>query len=182
MESTSFRGCCRVALVFCVFGSSNGWDLWAQSKKTPMTNSASLPIGKYKLDMSVDGLTGLMEFSEAEYTTYGRHFQGEKNYNAPGVHFVNRRWKVALGTVEGKVYKIAFYFESDSKNTVVDVSTDVMQYCQQRLGKPTEQQETVFTWDTPDGNVVVQFGKVGSTYMINLFETSRRVRTFVLKR
>jgi hypothetical protein len=34
------------------------------------------------------------------------------------------------------VYKIALYFESESKNTVIDVSTDVMQYCQQRLGKP----------------------------------------------
>jgi hypothetical protein len=76
------------------------------------------------------------------------------------------------------VYKIALYFESESKNTVIDVSTDVMQYCQQRLGKPSEQQETVFVWDGSDGNVVVQFGKSGNTYLISLFQTSRNVRIF----
>ncbi len=157
-------------------------SLWAQNRKAAMTSSASLPIGKYKLDMPIDGLSGLTEFSQVEYTIYGRNFEGEKNYNAPGVEFVKRPWKVALGTVSGKVYKIAFYFESDSKNTVTDVSTDVVQFCQQRLGEPSEQQETVLIWDTPDGNVVLQFGKVGTTYMINLFETSRSVRTFSPKR
>jgi hypothetical protein len=147
-----------------------------------MRGSASLPIGKYKLDMSIDGLAGLTEFTETEYGVFGRQFDGEKNYNAPGIDFVKRRWKAALGTVRGTVYKIALYFESESKNTVIDVSTDVMQYCQQHLGKPSEQKETIFMWDTPDGNVVLQFGKVGSTYIINLFETSRNIRSFAPKR
>lgn len=142
-----------------------------------MTFSASLPIGSYRLDMPVEGLTGLTEFSQAEYAIYGRSFEGEKNYNAPLLDFLKRRWKVALGTVGGKVYKIALYFESESKSTVIDVSTDVMQFCQERLGKPSEQQETVSIWDTPDGNVVLQFGKAMSTFQINLFETSRSVRT-----
>jgi hypothetical protein len=132
--------------------------------------------------MSTDGLTGLTEFSETEYSVYGRNFDGEKNFHAPGVQLVNRSWKVDLGTVKGKVYKIAFYFESDSKNTVIDVSTDLMQYLQQRLGQPSEQQQTVYIWDTSDGNVVMQFGKVQTTYMINLFETSRAVRSFLPKR
>jgi hypothetical protein len=135
-----------------------------------------------KLDMSIDGLTGLTEFTETEYSTYGLRFDGEKDFNAPGIEMVRRHWKVALGTVKGKVYKIALFFESDSKNTVVDVSTDVMQYLQQHLGKPSEQAETMFAWDTPDGNVVLQFGKEQTTYMINLFETSRNVRGFAPKR
>lgn len=128
--------------------------------------------------MPVEGVTGLREFSQAEYAIYGRRFAGEKNYNAPSLDFLERRWNVALGTVAGKVYKIAFSFESDSKNTVIEVSTDVMHYCQQRLGTPSEQQETVYIWDTTDGNVVLQFGKGGSTYQISLFQTSRSVRTF----
>ena len=147
-----------------------------------MKTSASLPIGNYKLDMPIDALMGLTEFSQAEYAIFGRHFDDERNYNAPPLDFLNHRWKVALGTVAGMVYKVAIYFESDSKNTTIDVSADVVQYCQQRLGKPSESREAFFIWHTSDGNVVLQLGKVGTTYMINLFETSRRVTTFAPKR
>jgi hypothetical protein len=147
-----------------------------------MTSSASLLIGKYSLDMSSDGLTGLTEFSETEYSIFGRNFVGEKNFHAPGVQLLNRYWKVDLGTVNGKIYKIVFYFESENKSTVIDVSTELMQYCQQRLGKPTEQQQAIFTWVTADGNVIMQLDKVGTAYMITLFETSRAVRSFLLKR
>jgi|HubBroStandDraft_1064217.scaffolds.fasta_scaffold45550_4 hypothetical protein len=142
-----------------------------------MTRSASLPIAGYRLDMPAEHVSGLAEFSQAEYAIYGRRFAGEKNYNAPSIDFLERKWKVALGTVGGKVYKIAFFFESERKNTAIEVSIDVMQYCQQRLGKPSEQKETIYIWDATDGNVVLQLGKVGSTYQINLFETSGSVRT-----
>jgi hypothetical protein len=152
-----------IALI--VYGAASALTVAAQSRKPSMTHSASLPIGKYKLDMPIDGLTGLTKFSQAEYAAFVRRFEGEANYHAPAVDFVNRRWKVDIGTVGGKVYKIALYFESDSKDTVIDISTDVGQLCQQRLGPPSKPQETVFVWDTPDGNVVMQFGKVGSTKM-----------------
>jgi hypothetical protein len=55
-----------------------------------MAPSASLPIGNYRLDMPVGGVTGLKEFSQAEYAVYGRHFEREKNYNAPALDFLNR--------------------------------------------------------------------------------------------
>lgn len=104
----------------------------AQGKNAP-TASASLPIGKYRLDMPIEGLMGLTEFSRFEYATFGREFDGEKDYNAPSLEFLRRRWKVALGTVKGRVFKIALYFDTDSKETAVDASSDVMQLCQQRL-------------------------------------------------
>ena len=153
----------------------------AQSKNAP-TASASLPIGKYRLDMPIEGLTGLTEFSRFEYATFGREFDGEKDYNAPSLEFLKRRWKVALGTVKGRVFKIALYFDTDSKEAAVDASTDVMQLCQQWFGKAPEQHDTVFIWDASDGNVVVQFGKTMGTYQLNLFETSRTVKTFAPKR
>ena len=153
----------------------------AQSGKSP-TISASLPIGKYRLDMSIEGLTGLTEFSQSEYATFGREFEGEKDYNGPALDFLNRRWKVALGTVRGRVFKIALYFDTDSKATAVDTSTDVMQLCQQHFGKAPEQHDTVFIWHASDGNVVVQFGKTMGTYQLNLFETSKTVKTFAPRR
>jgi hypothetical protein len=33
-----------------------------------MTSSASLPSGSYRLEMPIDGLTGLTEFSELQYS------------------------------------------------------------------------------------------------------------------
>lgn len=143
-----------------------------------ITRSASLPLGKYTLDMSIDCFADLVEFTATEYAIYGRHFDGERNYNAPKIGFVKRQWEVALGTVWDKVYKIALFFESESSATVNDVSTDVMQFCLQHLGSPSEEREDLIVWDASDGNVLLQFSKVADTYVINLFETSNAVRTF----
>lgn len=51
-------------------------------------------------------------------------------------------------------------------------------YCLNHLGEVSEKQDTSFMWRTPDGNVVLQLAMLGTTHMINLFETSRMVRTF----
>lgn len=91
-----------------------------------MQITASLPICQYRLDMPIDGLPGLTEFSETEYAIYGRPFESETNYNAPGIEFLGRRWSVALGTVDGVIYKVALFFETESRDTAVDVSTAVM--------------------------------------------------------
>jgi hypothetical protein len=151
----------------------------AKNEKANIATSASLPIDKYKLDMSIQQLSGLTEFSDTEYALLGRNFDGERSFHAPGIKFIYRQWKVDLGTVKGMVYKIALYFESDNRDTVTNVSADLMIYCQQLLGKPSEQKETIYIWDTSDGNVIMQLGKVESTYMINLFETSRSVKRFL---
>jgi hypothetical protein len=147
----------------------------------PKTNSASLPISKYKLDMLVHDLAGLTEFSQTENAVYGRRFDGEANFNAPPLEFLNCRWTCALGTVGGKVYKIALYFESVNKSRAIEVSAEVMQYCQQRLGRPTVSQEALFIWNLHDGNVVLQLGKAEDTYTIGLFSTSRTIEALAAK-
>ena len=180
MRSGTLKQSCGV-IIAVFFAGAVVWSstLVAQTK---MANSASLPIGKYKLDMPISGVTGLTEFSQAEYSAYGRSFEGEKGYNAPPIDFLNRRGDVSLGTVGGKVYKVALFFGSPNKATVTDVSTELMSYCEKWLGKPSEQQDTVFIWDAADGNVVMQLGKSGTTYVVNLFETSRATRGFAPKR
>src|SRR5579884_2533320 len=70
-------------------------------------NCVPLPIGTYTLNMSIHGLSGLTEFTDAEYSIYERQFDGEKDFNAPAMTFLKRQWKVSLGTVKGIVYKIA---------------------------------------------------------------------------
>jgi hypothetical protein len=140
-------------------------------------SSASLEIGGYKLDTSIQGIVGLEEFSKIEYANFRRQFDGETYYNLPKLAFVSRQWKAALGAVDGRVYKIALYFETERKDTAIDVSTQVMQYLEQRIGPPTTQNEAVYTWDKSDGNVIMQLAKVGASYVVNIFQTSRIVRT-----
>lgn len=67
------------------------------------------------------------------------------------------------------------------EDKALEVSTRVMEFCQQQLGKPTESQEIVFMWNLPDGNVVLQVGQAGNTHTINLFSTSRTVGSFSLR-
>jgi hypothetical protein len=136
------------------------------------------PIGKYTLDSPVSTFSGLHEFSFDEYSTMGRTFEDGKNFNAPPEMFLDRHWKVMLGTVGGKVYKIAAYLEFHSKTEANPVAMQALNYCTEQLGKPTEEQTGLFVWDTTNGNVILQTGETAEGLAINLFETSSSVRQF----
>ncbi len=161
-------------------GTPKGSGISAQAG-TPITNSASLPIGEYRLGVLIQGVNGLTEFSRAQYAVIGRMFDGESDYNAPSVEFLKHRWNVSLGTVAGKVYKIGLYFNPDGKD-MVGALEDVRQYCQQHLGKPSEQHDSTFIWDTADGSVMLELVGTEIFHQINLFETSRAMSGFTLKR
>lgn len=157
---------------------------WKPKAKTDskLTNSASLPIGKYKLDMPVQGLTGLTEFSLVQSAIIERQFEGEQDFNAPSVEFLNRHWEVVIGTVGGNVYKIGLLLDSASKDFVAEAAADVVQYCQQRLGKPSEQHNGTFIWDTVDGSVLLSSQGTLNFHQVSLIETSRAASRFTLKR
>ncbi len=82
---------------------------WPFQAKAP--THASFPVDTYRLDASIDGLAGLVEFSPLEYATMGRQFEGETGYNAPPVTFLGQQWNLMLGTVHSKIYKIAPHLE-----------------------------------------------------------------------
>jgi hypothetical protein len=77
--------------------------------------SISFSVGPYRLDAPVGDLTGLVEFSTAEYAIIGRLFKGEKSYNAPPVQFLGRRWQLRIQTVNGQICKIAPHAELASR-------------------------------------------------------------------
>ncbi len=121
---------------------------------TNVKERQSFPIGEYKLDARVD-VTGLTEFSAVEYAVMGRQFEGEKNYNAPSVTFLNREWKMQLGTVNGEIYKIAPFLEFQDRKDAELVMKEMLSYCTERMGKASKEKGLIF-WDTADGNVVLQ--------------------------
>src|SRR6266566_2055268 len=77
-----------------------------QGKAAPPETFA---VGRYKLDGSVEGLGGLIEFSPSENAAMGRQFVGEKNYNAVPVSFLGRPWEVMVQAVHGRICAIAPY-------------------------------------------------------------------------
>ena len=142
------------------------------------TRRASFPIGPYRLDASIDGIPDLREFSSAEYAVMGRQFDGERNYNAPPVEFLGRRWNLMLGTVNRKIYKIAPFLEAGSKEEANPIAIATLRYCTETLGKPDSQKTGLFVWDTSDGNMILQTAETERGLAINLFVTSRDVRNF----
>lgn len=137
----------------------------------------SFPIGKYRLDDSVETFTGLVEFSPAEYAAMGRQFKGENNYNAPPALHVGHSWKVKLQSVNGQICKIASYVLAN-KQEASPIAMRTLQYCREQLGPPAEQKTGVFVWDTTDGNVILLTRETDEGLVISLSLTSRSIRNF----
>lgn len=148
------------------------------SKRASDRRPSCFSIGAYKIDESVKGIGGLREFSADEYAIMGRTFVGEECFNAPAIEFLGRTWNLMLGTVSGKVYRIAIFLELQSKQEANSIATTALQYCIAMLGKPASQITGMFTWDTTDGNVLLQTAETVQGLGINLFVTSRTVRNY----
>jgi hypothetical protein len=149
-----------------------------KNKTKKIQEKFCFPIGKYKLDMALDMSDSLVELSESEYTFFPKKFKGDKKYYAPSVKFLNFEWKLMLGTVDSKIYKIAPFIETDDKQYANSVSMAVLQYCRGLYGEPDKQETGLFIWDTADGNIVLQTVQVLDGFVINLFETSNQLRNF----
>jgi hypothetical protein len=139
--------------------------------------SQSFPIGNYRLNVIAD-VTNLTEFSALEYTVMGRQFEGEKNYNAPPIKFLNREWKLQLGTVNGKIYKIAPFLEFENRKDADVAAKETLSYCKEQMGNPSEEKGGLIVWDTADGNVVLQPIDRAGLVGVSLFSTSNAVRNF----
>ena len=85
-----------------------------------------------------------------------------------------------LGTVHGKVYKIAPYLELENKQEANSIAMETLQHCTEQLGQPFFAEDRPIIWDTNDGNVVLQTAETSEGLAINLFITSRAVRNFKL--
>ena len=152
--------------------------MWPFKTKAP--TATSFPVGIYKLDAPITGLTGLVEFSPSEYATMGRVFEGERNFNAPRVDFLGKQWKVMLQTVNGQICKIAPFLLLASKQEANPIAMETLNYCTQKLGKPSEQRTGFFVWDTTDGNVILQTDWITDGWSIAFFLTSKSVSNFKL--
>jgi len=150
--------------------------MWPFQSKT-LTHD-SFPVDKYELDAPLEKTADLVEFSNHEYEIMGRQFEGEYNYNALPVNLLGHLWKLQLGTVNNKIYKIAAYLELATKQETNPIAMEILKCCIEKLGKPSSQKTGLFIWDTTDGNTILQTAETAEGLSINLFLTSNSVRSF----
>jgi hypothetical protein len=112
-------------------------------------------IGRYALDESIDNLTGLTEFSPAEYLTLPKRFSDEQIFSAEAVTLLRHKWGIAIGARSGYIRKIF------AENTPVGhvqaeaIFLSARAYWRKKLGEPTEETPSRVIWDTKFGNVIV---------------------------
>jgi hypothetical protein len=109
-------------------------------------------FGKFKLDHEISDFTGLKQFSWIEYLSMKRKFKDEIIYDAPPTNFLDRPWQLILGTVRGRIYKIAALASLSTKQEAESLVMETHQYFKDLLGPPSEQTAKHFIWDTKDGN------------------------------
>jgi len=146
-----------------------------QGKASPRE---SFPIGGYKLDGSVEGLGGLIEFSPTEYAAIGRQFVGEKNYNALPVTFLGRPWEVMVQGVRGRICAIAPYVLLANRREADRTAMEIFRYCMEALGEPAERQTDSFLWRTTDGTVMLRTEETADGFRIGLVLTSNSIGHF----
>src|SRR5713226_7448032 len=134
-----------------------------QDKAAPPETFA---VGRYRLDGSIEGLGGLIEFSPSENAAMGRQFVGEKNYNALPVSFLGRPWEVMVQAVHGRICAIAPYLLAANRQDAERIATESFHYCAERLGKPAEQKSGIFRWRTNDGSVMLRTEETADGFRI----------------
>ena len=144
-----------------------------QDKAAPPETFA---VGRYKLDGSIEGVGGLIEFSPHEYAAIGRQFVGEKDYSALPVEFLGRQWEVMVQAVYGRICAIAPYVMVANRRDANRLVTEVFRYCVDELGKPAEQQTDFCLWRTSDGTVILKTEETPDGFRIGLFLSSNATR------
>jgi hypothetical protein len=135
----------------------------------------SFTVGAFRLDGSIEGLGGLIEFSPGEYAAMGRQFVGERNYNALPVSFLDRSWEVMVQAVHGRICAIAPYLLTADRQDAERIAMETFDYCAARLGEPAEQKPGIFLWRTSDGSVMLRTEQTADGFRIGLFLTSSSV-------
>jgi hypothetical protein len=149
---------------------------WGIKPKTPP--SVNFPIGPYRLDMQIVGLSGLREFTKIEYRGVTRQFKGERIYYAPEVEYLGYHWKMMLNVVNGMVYEITAYIETKDKDLANSAAMNTFIYCKSQIGEPNKQRNEMFIWETADGDISFQTTQTTEGFGINLFLTSHTVHNF----
>jgi len=146
--------------------------------RTGMVTASNFSLGEYRLDMSLQELRGLREFTKEEYSIFGRESMQDVVYHAQPTEFVGRRWEMMVGTIEDKLYELGAILKMRAEEFTIDLTRDVFKHCELLLGTPTEEQQGRFIWDTSSGSVIFQYAIIEDTFEADLFVSHRGNRRY----
>jgi hypothetical protein len=149
---------------------------WPFERKT--SPPESFAVGPFKLDGSIEGLGGLIEFSPSEYAALGRQFVGEKDYDALPADFLGHSWDVMVQAVHGRISAIAAYLLIKNREEAHRAAKQIFRHCVEALGKPAEGETESFLWRTSDGTVMLKTETTPEGFKIGLILTSSAVHHF----
>jgi hypothetical protein len=139
-------------------------------------------VGAYRLGQDVKTVRGLVEFTSEEYAAIwsfqgGVGLPGEKVFNAPKVTFNRHLWYLTVGTLNGRIFKLALQYISSNRAEAHSILEETLKFVKSQMGVPTEQAKTPgqYRWDSTDGIVVLAQREEVATWCINLLLTSHPV-------
>jgi hypothetical protein len=130
--------------------------------------------------MNTDDVSKLVELtaSEKEALNLAVEFRNERIYHAPHAEFSGVTWDIVLGAVDSRVYKVSALSVLENREQRDRIWRNLEGVLRTRLGTPATATATIVTWDTEDGNVVVDRAEAGGDYAVVLTLTSRAVSGF----
>jgi len=154
----------------------------ARKRDDPKTRRGFAPtIGPYRLDMKATKLSKLVELapSEKKALNLAIEFKNERIYNAPPADFAGASWEIVLGTVDNRVYKVSALLVRENREHRDKMWRHLDGLFRTQLGTPATAAAPIITWDTEDGNVVMNRADGGGAYAVVLTLTTRAVSSFV---
>jgi hypothetical protein len=138
-------------------------------------------IGPYRLDMNTGEIPKLVDLtpSERKALNLGVEFKGERIYHAPGADFAGASWEIILGAVDNRVYKVSALLVLENREQRDRMWRNLDGQLRTPLGAPALASADIITWDTEDGNVVMNHADTGGAYFVVLTLTSRAVSSYV---
>jgi len=129
-------------------------------------------FGPYKLNEPVGSLEGLTEFSPLEYAVLASNLSNNMVFHAPPVDFLGHQWQVTIGSLGGRVYRIASQFITEQPQIAERVFHSAYAECVRKLGEPSERHGQRVIWNTIKGNVLLNHGSRFGQCYVNLILTS----------
>lgn len=140
-------------------------------------------LGGFHLAQPVSAAPELKEFSAAEYAAnrawgWQPLRSDERLYHGKDVNFQGSEWRVMIGAVAEKIYKIRLSNLSEDKPASDRVFAKVLQYLQSQMGKSTEHTTApdVYIWDRVEGNTILEQRAALGYWGINVFLTSSFIK------
>jgi len=143
--------------------------------KVGFNTATSFCLGELSLETFPYPSVCLTELTEREYLHFPRQHRNEVIYHASPINFLEHRWDIMIGMIDGIPYKLGVSIELSDKEQAVKLIQVLFKNCEVQLGTPTDEKQGLFIWDTTDGNVILQTASVMGDVAINVFATSNKI-------